>query len=160
MRKIRYLFVAILQLLVVCLPWLVVMVERLLTYLLGALYVSMSSPRSMKILQRVVESRANETRQGEVHEGDTTETDRAIKDVLYVLDKRNNRLLNIDRETFEDTATGRKIVAQHPDRHLYSVLRPTRSENMRRIENALRAMTPYDLKHVHRCASKHMQFYV
>jgi hypothetical protein len=161
MKKIKYLLIALLQFLVVCILWLVVMAEGLLTNALESLYINMSSPRSLKVLKKIVEGRTEaNVQESRPHTDNTTETNQAVKDILYILDKRANYLLNIDRKTFEDTVTGRKIVLQHQHSHDYVVLRPTRSENMRRIENVLRAMTPYDLKRVHRNAIKDMQYFV
>jgi hypothetical protein len=85
--------------------------------------------------------------------------DENVKIVLTVLDKQNNYCLNRNRKVFEDTETGRNVVAGHPDRHLYSVLRPTRSENLTRIENVLRAMSPAALRRVGENARKTMRIY-
>lgn len=157
MSKIKYLIISCLQLLVVSLLLIVTVLERWLTNALERLAAYLLSPRTFKMLKRIVESRpAVDTQEG----FNTDETDKAIKEILFVLDKQSNWHLNNDRKTFEDTVAGREIVAQHTDRHLYAVLRPSRLENMERIENVLRAMAPYDLTRVHWSASKSMRLYV
>ena len=45
-----------------------------------------------------------------------------------------------DRAAFESIEEGREVVRLHPDRHLYAVAKPTRRENLMRIENVLRAL--------------------
>lgn len=158
--RIKYLFITGLQLLMVCILWFVVVIERLLTTALERLSLYILCPRAFKVLQWIVESRPEDGGRQPAAADNTTDADKAIKDILFLLDKRNNNLLNIDRKTFEETAVGREMRAKHPDRHLYAVLQPIRAENLKRIENVLRAMAPDALQRVHRNASKSMKLFV
>jgi len=160
MTKIKQLFILILQLFTVGVLWLVVVMEQWLTNILDRMSVYLLSPQSFRVLKRIVKSRPDTIPSDT---GNTIETDTAVKEILFVLNKRNNNLLNIDRETFEDTADGRRAMMEYRqihNGHLYAVLRPTRAENLQRIENVLRAMTPDALHRVHQHASKSLQFFV
>ena len=40
-----------------------------------------------------------------------------------------------NRKVFENSPAGRRAVAGNPDRRLYAVAKPTRAENLKRIQN-------------------------
>jgi hypothetical protein len=73
-----------------------------------------------------------------------------VTDLLMLLDRTDNDVqLNNDRKVFENTEEGSRVRADHPDRHLYAILQPTRKENLKRIENVLRSMSPDALQQMH-----------
>ena len=147
MSQIKTLFIVCLQFIVVVTLWVVVYIESTLTrsmmYLSG-LTGSLLSPRSSSVLEKIVDGR---------QKGRPKKTDEEIvNNVLGLLDRTDNDSdLNNDREVFENTEDGRRVRAEHSDRHLYAILRPTRSENLKRIENVLQAMSPDALQRIREC---------
>jgi hypothetical protein len=75
-------------------------------------------------------------------EGYVCQTDReqAIEQILSCWEKKSHWTVTNDRRAFEATKWGQQVIRSRPDRHLYSVLYPTRQENLTRIGNVLRAM--------------------
>ena len=59
-----------------------------------------------------------------------------------------DKQLDADRKIFENPTAGRRAVKNNPDRRLYAVLKPTRAENLRRIENVLCEMDLAVLKKI------------
>ena len=144
--SVKNMLLALTQVPVALVLWAVVYIELRLTKLLDYLANPLLSPRARTVLERIVNSR--------------TTKDTRIFAVLDLLDERdNNCQLNNDRKIFEKTETGCTLVASHPDRHLYSVLQPTKAENLKRIENVLQVMSPADLRRVYRNARKLMQIF-
>jgi len=143
MSKIRTLITVCLQLLVATTLLLVVHIELGLNRLLRYLVNPLLSPRAITILKRIVMARDAATCPEKMK-------DDFIKDLLCLLDRTDNDYqLNKDRVVFENTEEGRRIRAEHHDRHLYAILRPTRKENIQRIENVLWSMSPEDLQQMH-----------
>jgi len=68
-----------------------------------------------------------------------------ITAVLHMWNAVSNRDVAEDRKLFENTGAGRRAVKSNPDRHLYAVTRPSRSENIQRIRNVLLEMPPEQL---------------
>jgi hypothetical protein len=60
-----------------------------------------------------------------------------IKMVIDLLNMLDDKILDCNRKVFENTTAGRRAVKNNPDRRLYAVLKPTRVENLRRVENVL-----------------------
>lgn len=77
-----------------------------------------------------------------------------IKSVLNLLSIQSDRVLDSDRKFLERTTAGRQAVKTNSDRQLYAVLKPTRAENLRRIENVLKEMDSTTLCRVLHNASK------
>ncbi len=164
MTKFKTLILACLQLIVVVTLWLVVYVEswltRLMTYL-ACLPGPLLSPQSLSVLSKIVDSRQKDGDNNDTSDLSQPQTDREsdIQDILKVLDKRNNHHLKGDRIVFENTTAGLGVVADHADLHLYSDRRPTRSDNFKRIENVLRAMSPAALRRTGENARNTMRIY-
>jgi len=168
MTKFKTLIMVVLQYIVVTLLWLAVIIEHGLTLLLERLVrpLPVMSPLALSILKDVA-GRHKQARclrkssSADTHDPPLCNSliDEDIKVILTVLDKQDSYRLNRDRKVFENIETGRQVVADHPDRHLYSVLRPTRQENLRRIENVLRAMSPAALRRVGENARRTMRIY-
>ncbi|MHC4460925.1 MAG: hypothetical protein ACYS6W_01310 [Planctomycetota bacterium] len=68
------------------------------------------------------------------------ERDLGIEFILGLVGGKNAFTLNRVRIELEDTKTGRHVASTYPDRHLYSILKPDRTENLARIQNVLREM--------------------
>lgn len=133
-------------------------IELSLTKLLGYLANPFLSPKPQAILKRIVDSRPLADTYEEYRPTNTIYTNKGIEDILFVFDKRNNYQLNGDRKVFENTEAGQRVKAGHPNRHLYAVLCPTRSENLKRIKNVLQAMSPAELRRIHNNAERHKRF--
>lgn len=70
-----------------------------------------------------------------------------LGEILMSIRIRPKAWVNNVRSKMEDSYVGRKARANCKDRRLYAVLKPTKEENLRRIENVFRAMTPEQFEH-------------
>lgn len=57
----------------------------------------------------------------------------------------NDTMLDSVRKNIEDSIEGRRIAKANPNRRLYAVLKPTREENLERIEYVLTGIGPFGL---------------
>ena len=60
--------------------------------------------------------------------------------VIGLLKKQNSLFVRRTRLILETTEAGRQAKRYHPDRRLYAVLRPTKAEDLKRIENVFNLM--------------------
>jgi len=69
----------------------------------------------------------------------------SIRWYMNLVSGYDNKLLNSTRKTLEGSTEGRRIVKANPNKRLYAVLKPTREENMERIEYVLTGIGPFGL---------------
>jgi hypothetical protein len=71
-----------------------------------------------------------------------------IDRIMRALDRRpDDAIIKLCR-ALEREPIGRHVVTCHHDRHLYAILKPTRSESLQRVRNVLSAMS---LEGIRRC---------
>jgi len=66
--------------------------------------------------------------------------DEQIAELLHLWDTVSDFVVQHDRQTIEKTEGGKRAIKTNPNRHLYSVQKPTRAENLKRLENAFYEM--------------------
>jgi len=64
----------------------------------------------------------------------------AIQMIMSIYIGCSGKVIASHRVEYEQVPAGQQAVRTHPDRHLYAVLYPTRSENLRRIKNMLQEL--------------------
>ena len=64
----------------------------------------------------------------------------SVRGVLELYDLCDDKGIDVSRCVLEKMKPGLLAIQNSPDRRLYSVLKPTRAENLRRIENAMMEM--------------------
>lgn len=69
----------------------------------------------------------------------------SIRWYMGTLSDYNDTLLEKVREALEKSPEGQRIVKASPNKRLYAVLKPTREENMQRIEYVLTGLGPFTL---------------
>ena len=131
---------------------LVALAEYLLTKCLLLLENPLSHPLADKAKARTKEVAANQDKQ-------IREAKKIIKRVEYraflaTIMRLGDDRVDAARESLEALGIGHAVVAEHPDRHLYAILKPTRRENLRRIQNVMRALDPNTFGRVLRIVEK------
>jgi len=129
-----------------CLVWLAAWLKVQLFKLQYKAYTDIGS---LLFLRDVKDSTASTEQQDEPY-GDieACTVPVSIRNALGTWKNVNNRDVNADRETFELTSAGKQAVKTNPDRRLYAVLKPTRAENLKRIENVFLEMDSMTLQDV------------
>lgn len=130
----------------------VVFVESLLTKCLLLLENPLSHP-----LADIAKSRNEEiaARQGK----QVLEARKIIKRTRYraflaTIMRHNDGKVDAIRKSLESLGIGCAAAAEHTDRHLYAILKPSRRENLQRIQNVMRALDPNTFNRVLRIPEK------
>ena len=71
----------------------------------------------------------------------------ALVEIVAALGDYPDSWINDFRMRVEDSSLGRHVRAKSEDHHLYAVLKPTREENLLRVENIFLAMNPKQFEH-------------
>jgi len=79
-----------------------------------------------------------------------------LDEILMSIRIRPKFWVNNVRRAMEDSEVGRRAKANCKDRRLYAVLKPTKEENLRRIENIFRAMTTEQFEHARQLSKEHL----
>ena len=89
-------------------------------------------------LKRLVVQQATGPKEADNSENGNTSLDDIDSFLIWLLMQEDDCVEWV-RQVYEGSQAMRDIVGTHPDRKLYAVLRPTKTENLRRIEWTLRA---------------------
>ena len=76
---------------------------------------------------------------------DMAEQPLSIRWYLDLVSGWSDKIVNNVRKTLEGSTEGQRTVKANPNRRLYAVLKPTREENMERIEYVLTGLGPFGL---------------
>ncbi len=76
---------------------------------------------------------------------DMAEQPLSIRWYLDLISGWRDKLVNNARKTLEGSTEGQRIVKANPNRRLYAVLKPTKKENLERIEYMLTGIGPFGL---------------
>jgi len=85
------------------------------------------------------------TSQSVEHLVDSLRNTLSIRWYMNLVSGYNNTMLDNVRKSLEDSIEGLQITKKNPNRRLYAVLKPTREENLERIEYVLTGIGPFGL---------------
>ena len=117
----------------------IVYLEFLLTKCLALLDNSLSSPLAGMAARRAISESPETT--GRNSNNNTAE----FNLLMNWLCSHDNVFIEDFRERLEAKGIGPDTIAVQSDRHLYAVLKPNRTENLRRIKNVLYALDKFTL---------------
>jgi len=135
---------------------LVVFAEFLLTKCLLLVENPLSHPLANTVVSRNKKVAANQDEQ--IREAKKIVKRTRYRAFLATIMRFDDDKVDAIRESLESLGVGCAVVTEHTSRHLYAVLKPSRRENLQRIQNVMRALDPYSFEQVLRIAKKRQEY--